>query len=163
MTTQVLFVCMGNICRSPTAHGVLDHMAGKLKLNASDRIIVDSAGTGAWHTGAPPDKRAMKAAKARGYDLKKFRARQLVEQDFDRFDYILGMDQDNLDVIESLKPAAYQGRTGLLLEYSAEIDYVEVPDPYYGGEKGFELVLDLVETACKGLLEHISAGEKTAR
>lgn len=160
MTTQVLFVCMGNICRSPTAHGVLDHMARSAK--GSERIIVDSAGTGAWHAGAAPDKRAMQAAAARGYNLKKLRARQLVEQDFDNFDYVLGMDQDNLDVIESLKPAGYQGHTGLLLAFARNVDYIEVPDPYYGGEKGFELVLDLVETACKDLLAHINSGEKTA-
>ncbi|MEM8499050.1 MAG: low molecular weight protein-tyrosine-phosphatase [Pseudomonadota bacterium] len=163
MTTQVLFVCMGNICRSPTAHGVLNHMASEMNLSNPSHIIVDSAGTGAWHIGAPPDKRAMKAAKARGYDLKQLRARQLVTQDFDRFDYVLGMDRDNLEVIESLKPAAYKGQTGLLLDYADEVDYVEVPDPYYGGEKGFELVLDLVERACMGLLEHINSGEQTAR
>lgn len=161
MTTHVLFVCMGNICRSPTAHGVLDHMARTL--STSERIVVDSAGTGAWHAGSAPDKRAMQAAKARGYNLKKLRARQLLAQDFDSFDYILGMDQDNLDVIETLKPPSYQGHTGLLLEFAKNVDYVEVPDPYYGGEKGFELVLDLVESACTGLLAHIGSSEKTAR
>lgn len=161
METQILFVCMGNICRSPTAHSVLEHMARSA--GQTKRIVVDSAGTGAWHAGAAPDKRAMQAAAARGYNLKKLRARQLVEQDFENFDYVIGMDQDNLDVIESLKPASYQGFTGLLLEFAKDVDYVEVPDPYYGGEKGFELVLDLVETACTGLLAHIRSGEKTAR
>ncbi len=160
MATQVLFVCMGNICRSPTAHGVFAHMVREL--GESERIVVDSAGTGAWHVGAAPDKRAMQAAAARGYNLKQLRARQLTEQDFERFDYILGMDQDNLDVIESLKPSHYQGRTGLLLEFANDVNYVEVPDPYYGGEKGFELVLDLVETACNDLLTHIRSGENAA-
>ncbi len=161
MTTKVLFVCMGNICRSPTAHGVMEQMAQAE--SDTGRIVVDSAGTGAWHVDAAPDKRAIQAAAARGYNLKKLRARQLTEQDFESFDYILAMNQDNLDVIDSLKPQDYAGHTGLLLAFARDLDYVEVPDPYYGGEKGFELVLDLVETACASLLAHISSGEKTAR
>lgn len=152
MTTSVLFVCLGNICRSPTAHGVFrDKVKAK---GLSEQITIDSAGTSAGHLDAPPDKRARAAAKSRGYDLSKLKARRLSVDDFANYDYILGMDLDNVAAIEELKPAGYQGHTGLFLEFSTA-QFKEVPDPYYGGTKGFELVLDLVEAGADDLLEHI--------
>lgn len=153
MTTKVLFICMGNICRSPTADGVFRKMVADAGL--SKEIIVDSAGTTAGHIGAAPDKRAVAVASANGYKLKGLKARRLENEDFDTFDYVLGMDDDNLDIIRSMQTEAFQGHSGLLLEFSANSDYREIPDPYYGGTKGFELVFELVEEAAIGLLTHI--------
>jgi protein-tyrosine phosphatase len=153
MSIKVLFVCMGNICRSPTADAVMQH-----KVNAAglaDRVSVDSAGTISHHVGASPDKRAQAAAKERGYNMSKLRARQLVAEDFDSFDYILAMDLDNLEVIKELQPADYRGNAGLFLQFLPESDYEEVPDPYYGGSKGFQVVLNLVEQGCDALIEDI--------
>ncbi len=156
MKTSVLFVCLGNICRSPTAHGVFQKQLKERKLHRD--IHVDSAGTGAWHVGKSPDKRAIQAAAAAGYNLKQLRARMLVEEDFEQFSYILGMDEDNLAAINDMRPKSYDGHTGLLLDFADDsLGYREVPDPYYGGTRGFELVLQLVESACGGLLDHIQA------
>lgn len=153
MPTSVLFVCMGNICRSPTAHGVFQAMVKEKRLQKE--ISVDSAGTGAWHVDAAPDKRAIQVASKEGYNLKKLKARLLVPEDLERFDYVIGMDSENLAIINDMKPARHSGHTGLLLDYATDIDYQEVPDPYYGGTKGFELVLELVQNAAAGLLAHI--------
>lgn len=149
---KVLFVCLGNICRSPTAHGVFQALVNAQGLN--DRILVDSAGTAAYHVGNPPDSRSTQTARKRGYDLSSLRARQALSVDFEQFDYILAMDRSNLDNLRELKPRHYQGHLGLFLDFGAMPER-EVPDPYYGGDAGFEHVLDLVESASEGLLEHI--------
>lgn len=151
--TNVLFVCLGNICRSPTADGIFRELVANAKLD--QKIMVDSAGTGAWHIGKTPDSRTIAAAHARGYDLSVLRARQVTARDFDEFDYVLAMDEANLADLQQLKPAHFTGHLGLFLEFGARGDYREVPDPYYGGSDGFELVLDLVEDAAQGLLKHI--------
>ena len=146
---RVLFVCLGNICRSPTAEGVLRHKLREAGLEG--RIEVDSAGTGDWHVGKAPDSRTRQAAQQRGYDLSALRARQVAAADFHRFDLILAMDSSNLAHLEDLWPAAQVAELDLLLRrYQLALD--EVPDPYYGGEEGFEQVLDLLEQACDALL-----------
>ncbi|RMH86499.1 low molecular weight phosphotyrosine protein phosphatase [Pseudomonas sp. AOB-7] len=149
---KVLFVCLGNICRSPTAEGVLRH-----KLRAAgleDRVQVDSAGTGDWHVGKAPDSRTRIAAQRRGYDLSALRARQVEAADFQRFDLILAMDQSNLRNLQALRPAGAQADLDLYLRrYELALD--DVPDPYYGGEDGFEQVLDLIEQASEALLTEI--------
>ena len=149
---KVLFVCLGNICRSPTADGVLRH---KLKsAGLADRMVVDSAGTGDWHVGKAPDGRTQQAACKRGYDLSGLRARQVEVADFQRYDLILAMDQNNLRDLKAMQPAAAKAEVDLFLRrYAGACD--EVPDPYYGGEQGFEEVLDLVEHACDALLSEI--------
>ena len=151
--TKVLFVCLGNICRSPTADGIFRQLVAREKLE--QKIIVDSAGTGDWHIGKAPDSRTVAAARQRGYDLSILRARQVNAQDFTEFDYVLAMDKSNLRDLQRIKPSTYTGHLGLFLEFGARGDYREVPDPYYGGHDGFQLVLDLVEDAAQGLLNHI--------
>ncbi len=157
MTSQpavsVLFVCLGNICRSPSAHGIFAEQVTRAGL--AGRILIDSAGTGSWHIGNPPDPRTQEAALRRGYDLSTLRARRVERQDFDRFQYILAMDHKNLDDLRRLQPAEYDGVLDLLLRFEPTLGVEEVPDPYYGGEQGFEQVLDLVEAASARLLEHI--------
>lgn len=150
---SVLFVCLGNICRSPTAHGVFEQMVRAEQV--SDAITVDSAGTGNWHIGRAPDERAVRAARSRGYELSHFRARQVRVDDFDRFDYILAMDRANLVDLQCLAPMHFRGTLGLFLEYANASETIEVPDPYGGGINGFEQVLALVENASIGLLQHI--------
>ena len=150
---RVLFCCMGNICRSPTAHGVFEGMVEKAGL--SDRIEVDSAGTHAYHIGEPPDLRSQATAKQRGYDLSQQRARKAVSNDFLEFDYVLAMDADNHANLSAICPAGYEERLSLLLEFASDIDHREVPDPYYGGPQGFERVFDMVEAASEGLLAEI--------
>ncbi|ARE42184.1 Low molecular weight protein tyrosine phosphatase [Rhodovulum sp. P5] len=149
MTTRILFVCLGNICRSPTAHGVFDHMARA----AGQPVEVDSAGTGGWHVGDPPDRRAQAEAAKRGYDLSQLRARQAQPQDFADFDLILAMDRSNLAALERMRPEGNDTPVRLFLEYSDSLQE-EVPDPYYEG--GFDLVLDLIEDASRGLLRDLS-------
>jgi protein-tyrosine phosphatase len=151
--TKVLFVCLGNICRSPTADGIFRELVAQAKLD--QKIIVDSAGTSNWHPGKAPDPRTTAAARKRGYDLSVLRARQVKVQDFDEFDFILAMDEANLADLQRMKPAHFSGHLGLFLEFAQRLDYREVPDPYYGGGEGFELVLDLVEDAAQGLLNHV--------
>ncbi|GAB4398350.1 MAG: low molecular weight protein-tyrosine-phosphatase [Rhodoferax sp.] len=151
----LLFVCMGNICRSPTAHAVMQARIDAVGL--SQRVRVDSAGTHAYHVGEPPDARAQSHARRRGYALDGLRARTLVTDDYARFDLILAMDWDNLALLQADCPAAYQGRLRRLTEFCQRHDSPVVPDPYYGGEVGFERVLDLVEDACDGLLRHVQA------
>lgn len=152
MSVNVLFVCLGNICRSPTAHGVFQQKVHEAGL--ADQIYVDSAGTAAWHIGKSPDTRSSAAAAKRGYDLSLLRARQAIESDFKKFDYILAMDDENLQNLEAIMPADYSGELKLFLDYCST-SHRQVPDPYYGGADGFELVLDLVEEASNGLLNVI--------
>ena len=151
--TRVLFVCLGNICRSPTAHGVFAALVARDGLAAS--IEVDSCGTGGWHVGEPPDRRATLKAGARGYDLRPLRARQLRVADFRQFDYLLAMDASNLAAMRALCPGDFSGHLGLFLDFAPQRAEREVPDPYYGGDEGFALVLDLVEAASEGLLREI--------
>lgn len=147
---EVLFVCLGNICRSPTAHGVFRQRAAARGLD--DRIAVDSAGTGDWHVGLPPDRRAAETAARRGYDLSDLRARQVSAADFQRFHYVLAMDEANLEHLQALRPVDFAGELRLFLDYAPQLGTSEVPDPYYGGAGGFDHVLDLVEAASDGLL-----------
>ena len=149
---KVLFVCLGNICRSPTADGVFRQVVEQRGL--TEQIKVDSAGTAAYHVGNPPDHRSTLAAKKRGYDLSLLRARQAVAEDFAEFDYVLAMDHENLLNLKAIKPSNFTGHLGLFLDF-AEVSESEVPDPYYGGDSGFEHVLDLVEAASEGLLQEI--------
>ena len=149
---SVLFVCLGNICRSPTAHAVFAESVRSARLESS--IDVDSAGTGDWHIGHPPDRRAQEYAKRRNYDLSELRARQVVPADFGQFDYILAMDKQNLADLEVLRPQGSEARLSLFLDFLPSVG-LDVPDPYYGGDAGFDRVLDLVEQASAGLLEHI--------
>jgi low molecular weight protein-tyrosine phosphatase len=150
VTVNVLFVCLGNICRSPTAHAVFQQLVEAHRLQHA--IRVDSAGTGDWHIGAAPDQRATAAGAKRGYDLSVLRARQIEAADFQRYQYILAMDQQNLRDLHQLRPADYRGELALLLNYAQSVER-EVPDPYYGAGEGFERVLDLVEQAANGLLQ----------
>jgi protein-tyrosine phosphatase len=154
---SVLMVCMGNICRSPTAHGVLRHKAQALELQ--DTLVVDSAGTHNYHPGSPPDARSQAHAKQRGYDLSDLRARQIEDADFERHDLILVMDWDNLALTEALCPPQLRRKVRRLTEFCLVQDKPVVPDPYYGGANGFEEVLDLVEDACDGLLGQIKGGK----
>jgi protein-tyrosine phosphatase len=151
--TCVLFVCMGNICRSPTAEGVFRHHVAAAGL--ADRFEIDSAGTHAYHVGEPPDKRAQQAAARRGFSLADIRARRVVPEDFERFHHIIVMDQDNLVLLHERADAENRSKIRLFLEYTSGPE-TEVPDPYYGGAIGFERVLDLVEDASRGLLEALS-------
>ena len=153
MSVNVLFVCLGNICRSPTADGIFQKLVSDAGL--TKRIQVDSAGTANWHQGRAPDQRTVAAAAKRGFDLSVLRARAVKRSDFEEFDYILAMDEDNLADLRSLKPADYLGHLGLFLAFGSQQTHREVPDPYHGGNEGFELVLDLVEDAAAGLLKSI--------
>ena len=154
---SVLFVCMGNICRSPTAEGVFRHHVAAAGLDA--HIDIDSAGTHAYHVGQPPDRRAMAAAERRGISLESIRARRVEPDDYERFNFIIAMDQDNLAILEEQADAGYRDKLCLFLEFSSGPEQ-EVPDPYYGGPTGFERVLDLVEDASRGLLEELRSGIK---
>lgn len=153
MTVNVLFVCLGNICRSPTADGVFQKLVADAGL--TKRINVDSAGTAGWHQGRAPDPRTIAAAKKRGFDLSSLRARQVKRSDFEKFDYILAMDSENLNDLALLKPTDFQGHLALFLEFGKQQQHKHVPDPYHGSAEGFELVLDLVEEASLGLLDTI--------
>jgi protein-tyrosine phosphatase len=152
---QVLFVCLGNICRSPTAEGVFRSVVERVGLAA--RVRIDSAGTGDWHVGRPPDRRAVAAARERGYELGHLRARQVRRSDFAEFDWILAMDRSNLAALRSLRPRAYGGHLGLFLELAPDLGVAEVPDPYGGGAPDFTRVLDLVEHASASLLTRLQA------
>lgn len=150
---SVLFVCMGNICRSPTAEGVFRHFVNEAGLN--EEITVDSAGTHAYHVGEPPDRRAMAAAERRGVSLVGLKARRVTDDDFERFDHIIAMDEDNLIWLQEQSTDEYRDKISLFLSFAVDTE-TEVPDPYYGGGAGFERVLDLVEKASRGLLETLS-------
>lgn len=150
---RVLFVCMGNICRSPTAEGVFRHLARREGLET--RLDIDSAGTHGYHVGHPPDARAQAAALSRGYDLSMIRARQVDSADFELFDWVLAMDSANLHVLRADCPPRYAARVHRFLDFSEAYPGEDVPDPYYGGSGGFERVLDMVEDAARGLLRAI--------
>jgi protein-tyrosine phosphatase len=152
-STQVLFVCLGNICRSPTAEGVFTALVERRGLAGS--IVADSCGTSDWHIGSAPDTRTIAAAGERGYDLRRLRGRQVQRSDFDRYDYILAMDRSNLLQLQTMCPPHYDGHLGLFLAFAPELAHIDVPDPYYGGTDGFEQVLDLIEAASAGLLQRI--------
>lgn len=152
-------VCLGNICRSPTAHGVFLSLLERHDL--TDKISVDSCGTAAFHEGSAPDSRATAAALSRGYDLSTIRARQVVASDFQQFDYILAMDRTNLGELRAHCPSNFSGHLGLFLDFSNS-DLTEVPDPYYGDGDGFATVLDLVEETSAGLLGAVCRDYKIA-
>lgn len=153
--TKILFVCTGNICRSPTAEGVARHF---IRTGGLDGLVeVDSAGTQGYHVGEAPDPRSSKAALQRGYDLSELRARKLDVLDFQSFDLILAMDRGHLDVMRRLCPQVYRPRLGLFMEYARHSEFDEVPDPYYGGPRGFELVLEMCEDGVLGLLDAVTA------
>jgi protein-tyrosine phosphatase len=152
-TVKVLFVCTGNICRSPTAEGVFRHLL--LAQNLHQHVAVDSAGTHTYHVGNPPDRRSIAAAARRGYDLSDLRARKFTADDFVEYDYILAMDRDHLSILERHVPAPHRGKIAMFLDFSSSHRGDEVPDPYYGGERGFEFVLDMIEDASEGLLHTV--------
>lgn len=149
--TKVLFVCMGNICRSPSAQGVFRKMVTDAGLDGC--VLIESAGTHAYHVGEPPDGRAQQAAKRRGYEIGDLRARQITQEDFRNFDLILAMDWENLALLQQQCPRAHKHKLHLLMRFAGEHDAATVPDPYYGGPEGFNTVLDYVEDACQGLIE----------
>jgi protein-tyrosine phosphatase len=157
MPARLLFVCLGNICRSPTAEGVMRHLVRDAGLE--DRVVIDSAGTGGWHVGAPPDERATAAARGRGITLDGA-ARRVDPADFDRYDLILAADRENLAALLALAPDdEARAKVRLLREFdpaSVERGELEVPDPYYGADRGFEEVLDIVDAACRGLLREVA-------
>lgn len=149
----MLFVCTGNICRSPTAEGVFRHLVNKAGL--SGQVLCESAGTHDYHVGEAPDPRTQRAAAKRGYDLCDLRARQVRRQDFDEYDYVLAMDEGHLRLLERLCPPQHANKLKLFMEFGPEPAVRDVPDPYYGGVSGFERVIDLVEQAAQGLLDHL--------
>ncbi len=150
---NVLFVCMGNICRSPTAQGAFTRMIEQQGLR--DHVASDSAGTHAYHVGEPPDPRAQRVALNRSIDISSLSARHVVVEDFEDFDYVLAMDRHNYDHLQAMCPAEHAHKLYLLLSFAPELRIEEVPDPYYGGPNGFERVMDLIETACAGLIHQI--------
>jgi protein-tyrosine phosphatase len=157
---KILFICLGNICRSPTAEVVLRTLAAR---EAADLAIeTDSAGTAGYHIGAPPDPRSQAAARRRGYELSQLRARIVAPEDFEQFDLLLAMDRDNLATLRRRAPREFADRVRLFMEYAPQTHAGEVPDPYYGGPNGFEEVLDLVEAAARGLLMQLRRRGKAA-
>ena len=154
--TKVLFVCMGNICRSPSPEGVFRDMVERKGFSA--QIMTDSAGTGDWHVGNPPDPRAQKAALDRGVDISDLRARKVRAKDFIEFDYVLAMDRSNYAKLQQICPPGYEDRLYMFLSFYPDSPEEEVPDPYFGGADGFDYVLDLIEKASEGLVEDIKTG-----
>lgn len=152
-SVNVLFVCLGNICRSPTAEAVFRHYVDSAGL--AEQVVVDSVGTAGYHIGAPSDSRAIEAAQRRGYDMSAIRARQVAIEDFEQFDYILAMDKANLQSLLAQCPEQHAHKLALFLSHGDTPQTNEVPDPYYGDGAGFETVLNLVESASQGLLQHI--------
>ncbi len=153
LAVSVLFVCTGNICRSPTAEGIFRKLAADAGLG--DAIVADSAGTHGYHVGEPPDARAQAAAAKRGYDLSALRARRFERGDFHRFDVILTMDRDHHSILARLAPPDDGHKLRMMMSYARRFREEEVPDPYYGGPQGFDLVLDMLEDASQGLLESL--------
>ncbi len=150
---KVLFVCMGNICRSPTAEGVFTHLVQNRKL--AHRFSIDSAGTHAYHIGDAPDLRSQKAALERGIDISHLRGRKVIFGDFEDFDFLLAMDDDNHALLVNACPKQHQHKIHYFLNFAPQLKTREVPDPYYGGEQGFERVLDMIEAASDGFLKHL--------
>ena len=150
---KVLFVCMGNICRSPTAEAVFRKLAGVSGLTG--QLEIDSAGTHGFHTGRAADPRSIEHAARRGFDLTMLRAREVVVGDFERFDHVIAMDQDNVQHLKAFCPNHFAKKIELLLDYAGDCKYREVPDPYQGKAQDFELVLDLIEQGCQGLVDHL--------
>jgi len=150
---KILFVCMGNICRSPTAEGVFNKVIADL--GTADRFLVDSAGTHAYHVGESPDSRAQQTAHSRGVNLSEIRARKVAPSDFEHFDYILAMDNDNYHILVAASPNEYHHKIKLFLEYAPDQSENDVPDPYYGGQHGFSHVFDLVEDASRGFYHSV--------
>lgn len=150
---NVLFVCMGNICRSPMAEGIFRREIAKAGL--MDKVHIDSAGTHSYHVGSKPDQRAQNAANKRGVNISGLRGRQVANVDFEKFDYILAMDTVNLNNLKRRAPARLHGKLRLLLSYSRKYPNLDVPDPYYGGISGFEENLDMIEDAVQGLIKEI--------
>ena len=156
---KLLFVCMGNICRSPTAEGVFRQV---LAARAPDlRIEIDSAGTHDYHVGAPPDRRAIDAARRRGIDLSELRARRVAAEDFATYDLILAMDDENLQELRRRAPAIYHERIRLMMDFAPQAASRHVPDPYYGGAQGFEEVLDLLDEAAQGLIAELRSRHRS--
>lgn len=153
---RLLFVCLGNICRSPLAQGVFDHVSAQA--GQGDRFETDSAGTASWHVGKPPDPRGIAAAARRGIDISGQRARRLSREDFEEFDLILVMDRANHENALALAPAPHASKVQLFLDGVADAPLREVPDPYYGGDDGFEEVLDLIEAGSKALIQRLVQG-----
>ncbi len=150
---NVLFVCMGNICRSPTAQGVFEKVLAEHSL--ADKVQVDSAGTYGYHAGENPDKRAIDAAANRGIDISKQRARAVNQSDFDKFDLILAMDLSNMDALKEMAPADSKAKLKMFMDYAQSSNVREVPDPYFGGTQGFEVVLDMIQDASMGVLQEV--------
>lgn len=150
---SVVFICMGNICRSPTAEAVFRQRVEAAGL--ADRVQIDSAGTHAYHIGNPPDARSMKTAAARGYAMDSLRARQVTAQDIAAFDYVLAMDEENLSILQRLASTENPNKPRLLMDFAPHFGRRDVPDPYYGGAQGFEQVLDMIEAASDGLLAEL--------
>ena len=151
---RVLFVCMGNICRSPTAEGIFREKVQQAGL--AEQVLIDSAGTHGYHIGAPPDQRSQTAARLRGIEIGGLRARMVADSDFAEFDYVLAMDRDNAQILHERCPQPdLHYRVQLFLDFAPLQPLREVPDPYYGGEQGFEMVFDLIEEAAQGLLEEL--------
>lgn len=148
--TSVLFVCMGNICRSPTAEGVFRRRVAAAGL--AERFLIDSAGTHGYHVGEPPDARSMEHAANRGYDLSAQRSRKVAASDFENFDHVLAMDHDNLRLLEAACPPRHLHKLGLFMAHARHSASDVVPDPYYGGGRGFDMVLDYIEDASDGLI-----------
>jgi len=153
LKTSILFVCLGNICRSPTAEGVVRHLAAR---ETPPLILeLDSAGTAGYHIGAPPDLRSQAAARGRGIDISDLRARRVEPEDFSKFDLILAMDCENLSALKRARPRHARAQLRLFLEYAPQQGLSEVPDPYYGTERDFEIVLDLCTAAARGLIAEL--------
>ncbi len=152
---NLLFVCMGNICRSPTARGIFEHHCRSLALE----VVCESAGTHAYHVGEPPDPRAARIAQSRGIDILDDRARQVCAEDFERFDIIFAMDRSNLAVLEQRRPAGARARLRLIMDLVPDYGLDEVPDPYYGGEAGFRQVVDMLDSAARAFLRELAGRE----
>ena len=159
LNTKILFVCMGNICRSPTAHAIMQHKVNELGL--SEQIKIDSAGTHAYHVGEKSDARSRALAARKGIDMEMIRARKVSVLDYDQFDYVLAMDEENLHLLEYYAPEKHTAHVSLFLDFACQLGVTDepvVPDPYYGGEPDFKHVFELVDKGCDALLEHIKNG-----